>query len=231
MAARQQRIVAEDTRAIRGLVDVRSPSAEPFRMLRLAVDLRPRQNKDVQPPIIFTSADAGEGKSTIAANYALVAAQSNRRVLLIDADLRKPSQHRLFGVRGAPGLTEVIAANMDYRELVAPIQSQPGVLHLLTAGTPLPNAGDVAASDAMRTLFASAMATYDLVVVDSPPLLAAADAATLASHAGADVAFVVARGTKRRRVTRAVAKLDLVGANLLGFIMNREGQLSEYGSY
>ena len=126
---------ANDPRVIRGLVDVRSPSAEPFRMLRLAIDLRPKVETGVQPPIVFTSADAGEGKSTVAANYALVAAQNDRRVLLIDADLRKPTQHRLFGVRGAPGLTEVIAANMDFATLVKPIQTEPGVLHLLTAGT------------------------------------------------------------------------------------------------
>jgi capsular exopolysaccharide synthesis family protein len=220
-----------DPRVIRGLVDVRSPSAEPFRMLRLAVDLRPKLEKDVQPPIVFTSADAGEGKSTVAANYALVAAQNDRRVLLIDADLRKPTQHRLFGVRGAPGLTEVIAAGMDFATLVRPIQTEPGVLHLLTAGTALPNVGDVVASDAMRTLFANASTLYDLVVVDSPPLLAASDAATLASRAGADVAFVMAAGAKRRRITRALGKLELVGANVLGFVMNREGQLSEYGNY
>lgn len=213
--------------AIRGLVDVRSPSAEPFRMLRLAVDLRPRG--DVRRPVVFTSADPAEGKSIIAANYAVVAAQTDRRVLLVDADMRKPTLHKLFGVRGTPGLTEVIAAGIDYKTVIKPIQREPGVLHLLAAGTTLPNVGDVASSEAMETLFASVTALYDLVVVDTPPLLAASDAATLASHVGADVVFVVAHGTKKRRVTRAIGKLDLVGVNVLGFVANREGDLSEYG--
>jgi len=216
-----------DESAIRGLVDVRSPSAEPFRMLRLAIDLRP--GKGTQPPIVFTSADPAEGKSTVAANYAFVAAQTDRRVLLIDADMRKPTLHKLFGVRGTPGLTEVIAAGADYTTVVRAIQEHPGVLHLLTAGTPLPNVGDVASSESLTSLFANVASNYDLVVVDSPPLLAASDAATLASHVGADVVFVVAHGTKRRRVTRALSKLDLVGVNVLGFVANREGDLSEYG--
>jgi protein-tyrosine kinase len=220
---------AADDRAVRGVIDVRSPSAEPFRMLRLAIDLRPRANRKL--PIIFTSAGPGEGKSTVAANYALVAAQNERRVLLIDGDLRKPTLHRLFGTASAPGLTEVIAAGMKYDEIIKPIQTTPGVLHLLTAGTTLPNAGDVVGSNGMETLFTSAAEEYDLIVVDSPPVLAVTDAATMASHTGADIAFVVGKGTKKRVLTQAIGKLDLVGVNVLGFVMNREGDLSEYGYY
>jgi capsular exopolysaccharide synthesis family protein len=213
-------------KATRGLIDVQTPSAEPFRMLRLAVDLRPRT--DVHRPVMFTSADPAEGKSLVAANYALVAAQTERKVLLVDGDMRKPTQHRLFGVRNVPGLTEVIAAGADYTTVVVPVQEQPGVLHLLTAGTALPNVGDVISSGPMKELFDSVGAKYDLVVIDSPPLLAASDAATLASNVCADVVFVVAQGTKKRHVTRAISKLDLVGVEVLGFVANREGHLAEY---
>ena len=229
MVGRRNGSAVDDGRIIRGVIDVRSPSAEQFRMLRLAIDLRPRENRRL--PIVFTSSGPAEGKSTVAANYALVAAQNERRVLLIDADLRKPTQHRLFGVRWAGGLTEVIAADMPYVDMIKPIQTTPGVLHLLTAGTPLPNAGDVVGSDGMAKLLEDASEQYDLVVLDSPPVLAASDAATVASHAGADIAFVVGKGTRRRSVTRALAKLDLVGVNVLGFVMNREGDMSQYGYY
>ena len=109
MAPNRRSAVVDDVRVVRGVIDVQSPSAEPFRMLRLAIDLRPRENRKM--PIVFTSAGADEGKSTLAANYALVAAQNERRVLLIDADLRKPTLHRLFGKPCAPGLTEVVAAD------------------------------------------------------------------------------------------------------------------------
>ncbi len=221
--------MVDPVRMDRGVIDVSSPSAEPFRMLRLAIDLRPRENGKL--PIVFTSANAGEGKSTVAANYALVAAQNDRRVLLIDADLRKPSLHRLFGVRSAPGLTEVIAADTPYMDVVKSVQTSPGTLHLLTAGTPLPNAGDVVGSSGTVALFGGAAEEYDLVVVDSPPVLSASDAATMASHTGADVALVVGKGTKKRSVTQALTKLDLVGVSVLGFVINRHGDLSQYGYY
>lgn len=226
MAASRHAAV-ENAHAVRGVIDVRSPSAEPFRMLRLAIDLRPRKHPKV--PILFTSANPGDGKSVVAANYALVAAQNDRRVLLIDADLRKPTQHLLFGVRSAPGLTEVIAGDQQYVDLLRPIQTNPGVLHLLPAGTPIPNPGDVVGSNGIAMLFTSAAEEYDLIVVDSPPMLAASDAATMASQAGADVAFVVDASTKRRSVARALAKLDLVGVHVLGFVMNRNGHLADYG--
>lgn len=229
MAGSRTRAQVDDGRPIRGIIDVRGAAAEQFRMLRLAIDLRPR--KAGKLPIVFTSAGPNEGKSTVIANYALVAAQNARNVLLIDADLRKPTLHRLFGVRLAGGLTEVIAAETAYTQAVKPIQTTPGVLHLLTAGTPLPNAADVVGSTGMARLLEDAAKGYDLVVVDSPPVFAASDAATIASHAGADIAFVVGKGTRRRNVTRALGKLDLLGVNVLGFVMNREGEISEYGYY
>ncbi len=198
-------------------------------MLRLAIDLRPRERERV--PVIFTSANPGEGKSTLTANYALVAAQNERRVLLIDADLRRPMQHRLFSTSLAPGLTDIVAADVRPENVLKPIQSIPGVLHLLTAGTSLINAGDVVGSKATVSLFARASEEYDLVVVDTPPVLAASDAATIASHTGAEVALVVDKGTKRRAVRHALEKLELVGANVLGVVRNRDGSLGEYGYY
>ena len=80
-------------------------------------------------------------------------------------------------------------------------------------------------------VLASAAEEYDLVVVDTPPVLVASDAATVASHTGADLVFVVTKDTRKRTVTRALGKLDLVGVNVLGFVMNREGRLAEYGYY
>lgn len=210
----------------RGLIDIRTTSAEPFRSLRLAIDLRPRSG--VKKPVVVTSSQQGEGKSTVAANYALVAAQNERRVLLVDADLRRPSQHLLFGLPPAPGLSDVVASSTTYQETLHQVQKAPGVLHVLTAGTTLPNPGDVVGSQTMAHLLDQAASDYDLVIVDTPPMLAA-DAATIASHSGADVVFVIGKGTKRRKVARAMRSLELVGVNLLGFVMNREGSLTGYG--
>jgi protein-tyrosine kinase len=217
-----------------GLIDVHEPSGEPFRTLRLALDLRPRA-ADTRT-IIVTSADPGEGKSTIASNFALMSAVDDKSVLLVDGDLRKPTQHELFGVSRSPGITDVIAGRAEFsaathRMTLSASTSPSRRFDLLTAGTALPNAGDVVSSSPMISLLQAISRTYDIVVVDTPPVLAAADAASLAARTGADVVFVVSHRGRKRHVQRAVDKLDLVGANVVGFVLNREGRLSDYGYY
>ena len=209
----------------RSLVDVVGPSSEPFRGLRLAVELRPDVRRG--NAIVFTSPNPGDGKSTVAANFALVAAISHGRVLLVDGDLRSPSLHEFFEVPRAPGLGDVIRDGMTLSQATRRIEF-PASLDLLTAGSPLPRAADIAASRPMTELLEHARNEYELVVIDSPPVLAAADAAALASNPGTDVILVV-KGTGRRRpVTNTVRKLELTGANVLGLVLNREGQLTPY---
>ena len=178
--------------------------------------------------MLFTSAGPGEGKSTIAANYALVSAVNDRRVLLVDADLRHPRIHEIFGIPRSPGLTEVVLSRLDLHALTQPIEGVPG-LHVLTAGMPVPRAGDITGSKIVREMLTQVGKEYDVVAIDAPPVLLAADAAHLAADPAINVVFVVTKKQGTRRVTRAVAKLQLVGANLLGFVVNREGDLSEYG--
>jgi capsular exopolysaccharide synthesis family protein len=211
---------------VRGLVEPIEPSAEPFRTLRVALELIPDLRRG--NVMLFTSADPGEGKSTIAANYALVSAVNDRRVLLIDADLRHPALHGVFGIPRSPGLTEVIYSRLEFHSLTQPIPGVPG-LHVLTAGMPAPRVGDIAGSNAMRDILTKASAEYDVVAIDTPPILIGADATHLAAHPTANVVFVVTKNGGTRRVKRALGKLQLVGANVIGFVVNREGHLSDYG--
>lgn len=210
----------------RGLVEPVEASAEPFRSLRVALELVPDSRRGNL--MVFASAGPGEGKSTIAANYALVSAVNDRRVLLIDADLRHPKIHEIFGIPRSPGLTEVIYSRLEFHALTQPIQGVPG-LHVLTAGMPAPRAGDMTGSNAVRDLLTKASDDYDVVAIDTPPVLIGADATHIAAHPDANVVFVVTKKQGTRRVQRALSKFQLVGANVLGFVVNWEGNLSEYG--
>lgn len=213
-------------RSVRGLVDPSQPSAEPFRSLRLALELRRESRKGNL--LIFTSSQPGEGKSTIASNYSVVASLNQQRLLLVDADLRHPVLHEIFGVPRSPGLVEVLAGEHDLQDCTHRIRSL-GHLELLTAGRAVTGIGDLMSSERMRTLLAAATKAFDTVVLDTPPVLAVADAAGLAAGAGGDVALVVDHTTRRRSVARTLRELDVLGANVLGLVVNHEGELSRYG--
>jgi capsular exopolysaccharide synthesis family protein len=205
---------------------VGGPSAEPFRTLRLALELRPETRRG--KTIVFTSPSLGDGKSTIAANYALVAALTQQHVLLIDGDLRHPMLHEMFGVPRGPGLIDVLGKRKELDECIRHMPIL-GHVDLLTAGSAVPRVGDLMSSEAMSNVLMSAASTYDAVLVDTPPVLEASDAATLAARPDVDVTLIVNGKGKRRPVLRALRKLQLIDANVLGLVVNREGQLSTYG--
>lgn len=210
----------------KGLIDPVSASAEPFRVLRLAIELRPDVRR--RNALVVTSARQGDGKSIVAANYALVCALTNSRVLLIDGDLRNPAQHKIFGVPRSPGLVDLFRDRLSLGAVTHSIASSPGTLDVLPAGSAMPRVGDIPASPQMASLLEEAGRQYDIVVVDSSPVLGAADAAALASHAGTDTVVVVPRTGRRRHLVHALRRLELTDANVLGLVVNREGRLATY---
>lgn len=209
-----------------GLIDPGTAFAEPFRTLRLALQLRSERREG--NAIVVTSPLPEDGKTTIAANYALISALGNERVLLIDGDLRKPNLHELFGVSRSPGLVEVLAREGDLPELVRPIPGTGG-LDLLLAGREVQRVGDVTASARMAELLRQAMGDYDLVIVDAPPVLSSADAEAFASHPGVSVLVVTRRNGRRRPLTKALHRLDTVEADVMGIVVNRDGRAQTYG--
>ena len=226
MADRQQLGAVDGAaKSKRGVVEPSHPSAEPFRGLRLALELRHETRRG--NVVVFTSASPSEGKSTIAANYALIAAMKQQRVLLIDGDVRHPSLHETFHVARAPGLVDVLAGDIAPGD-VHQVKSL-GSLELLTAGRSVPGIGDLMSSERMHTFVASAAERYALVVIDTPPVLAVSDAASIATRTDADVVLVVDRNSRRRSVIRALRELELVNANVVGIVLNHEGSLARYG--
>lgn len=209
----------------RYLVDPSEPSAEPFRTLRLALDIR--QDGRSGNVLVCTSPLAGEGKTLVATNYALVAAQSCS-VLLIDGDLRRPAVHERFGIDRSPGLVELLAAGSDIRRFARPaVEGTPG-LEVIPAGREIPSPGDLISSRRMADVLRQASEAYDLVVVDSPPLLSTLDAASLGALGGTDVLVVVDSGSRRRTLLRALRQLRLMETNVAGIVLNRDGELSPY---
>lgn len=169
--------------------------------------------------LIFTSSGPGEGKSTSALAIARSFAQIGQKVVLIDADMRRPSQHKRFEVANKQGLSSVLASQATFDQVR--IQTdQPG-LDLVTAG-PIPiNPAELIAGPGMQKLVDYCEHTYDMVVIDSPPVLGLADAPTLASDVGNMVFVVEANRVHGRRANDALARLSSSNARILGVLLTK----------
>ncbi len=212
------------------LLNPRSPTAEAYRTLRAnlafaAID-RPMRS------LLVASAVPGEGKTVTAANLALVMAQSGRRVLLLDADLRRPGVHEIFNLTSTRGLTDLIRSPaLDPSSLVQATE-QPN-LSVLTTGLLPPNPTEVLASQRTRTLVETLAGSYDMLVVDSPPVELFADAQVLSSFLDGTVLVVETRRGRRTQIRHANEALERAGATVLGVVLNRTANRDhpEYGYY
>jgi non-specific protein-tyrosine kinase len=196
------------------LADPHSAAAEAYRSL--AANLQFAYADRQLQTIGITSAAEGEGKSTTVANLAVALAQSGRRVIVVDADLRRPGQHTLFGAQRDQGLSNVLVGELA--ELPLQDTAASGV-RLLTSG-PLPsNPLEALASRRFDQALALARAQADFVLVDTPPAGALADAAVIAPRLEGVLLVVSAGKTKRDLARRAREQLERVNANLLGVVL------------
>ncbi|WP_262349212.1 CpsD/CapB family tyrosine-protein kinase, partial [Limosilactobacillus fermentum] len=162
-----------------------------------------------------------EGKSTVTANVAIAWAQEGKRVLLIDADLRRSTLHATFGLSNQKGLTTVLTGDSNEVDLSNVVQKS-GVenLEVLTAGPVPPNPSELLASQRMQSLINGVRDAYDLVVLDVPPMLQVTDTQVLSSNLDG-VILVVRQGvTQKAAVRRAVEMLRISKTNILGYVMN-----------
>ena len=208
-----------------------APLVEAFRSLRASILLSAAGG----PPNSFlvTSTQPSEGKSTVATNLAIALAQIGRRVLLVDADLRSPSLHRLFGARESSGLVSYLADHQDWRTLVR--HSGLSGLDLLFCGPVPPNPSELLSSQSMETLIKSAGKQYEFVILDSAPMLALADSRILAPLVSGVLLVVKSRTIPREQVLHAQSSISSVRANLIGVILNgvdvRTNGYYDYGRY
>lgn len=204
-----------------------SVAAESYRQLR--ADLQFVGVDQEHAVFVVTSALPGEGKSTVASNLALALAEAGVRVLIIDADLRRPSVATFFGIEGAAGLTTVLTGRVAFTDVV---QHWPGTsLDILTAGAEPPNPSELLSSQAMNSLVATVGGVYDVVLIDSPPTLGIADAAIVSRASDGAILVVSAAKTRRPQVQAAVSALRGSGATVLGMVLNRARPDRNAGGY
>lgn len=205
-----------------------SSSAEAYRVLR--TNLIFSQAVRTLKTVVVTSSTPGEGKTTTAANLAATFAQQGMQVLLVDCDLRRARLHRVFETHRDPGLTHLVLGHNTLHEVVQPT-SVDG-LFLLPSGALPPNPQELLGGARMQRTLDELAARYDLVVLDTPPLLATADAAVLAARVDG-VLMVVRAGVTERQPARDVAdQLRSVDAHVLGVVLNdADDKLRRYGGY
>lgn len=197
-----------------------SARSEAFRRLRtnlqfLDVGNRPRA-------IVLVSALPAEGKSTTAINLAITLADAGSRVVLIDADLRRPSVARYLGLEGSVGLTTLLIGQARLDDVVQPWGN--GNLDVLPSGQIPPNPSELLGSQVMSTLLKELTEAYDWVLIDTAPLLPVTDGAVLAKLAGGALLVVGAGAVHKQELQSAIGSLESVGASTLGVVVNRLGR-------
>jgi capsular exopolysaccharide synthesis family protein len=210
-----------------------SPEAEAIRSIRTnvlfaGVDHRPRT-------LLLTSALPGEGKSVLSANLALAFAEAGTTVILIDGDLRRPSQHRLFRVSAATGLTTLLTDANQTTELDR-FRVSPNLL-VVPSGPLPPNPAELLGSTRMSALLkhCSAIAENTLVIVDTSPVLAVADPVALSTKVDGCIVVIDSSRTRVGSTRRALAALDRVHARVIGVVLNKltdsEAAYAQYDGY
>jgi capsular exopolysaccharide synthesis family protein len=211
------------------LTEPASPASEAYRTLRTNIHF-----SSLDTPLktlLITGTDPGEGKSTTLANLAVTMAQAGNRVLVIDCDLRRPSQHRIFGLKNLAGLTTMMVES-DAKERPPLQETAVPNLRLLSSGPLPPNPSELLGSRRMAEVLTQLKAEADIILLDAPPIIAVADAAILAARADGVLLVVQANKTRRDLAKRAKAALEKANANLLGVVLNNvKLDTSIYGYY
>ncbi len=214
-----------------------STLSEAYRILRTFIEFLMGDKGELGRVILITSTGPQEGKTLTACNVGIVLAQGGKKTLLVDADLRRPMVHRLFGVKRSPGLSDVLMGTVSLdqgKQTMADIlvgenskwdqvltSKMLDRLELLTSGTNTPTPAELLSSDAMKRFIEEARKHYDYIILDTPPVLPVTDARTLGKFADSTFFIYRAGKTARRALTRAREELNLAGVKVKGIILNQ----------
>lgn len=208
------------------LSDPRSPISEAYRALRTNLSFYNLDNP--LRSLVVTSAAPDEGKSVAIANLAVTMAQSGRRVILVDCDLRRPSLHQLFNLQANPGFTDIVLADNP----TLPLQkTQVDNLWLLAAGTKPPNPADLLGAKKADQLIARLQEEADIILFDAPPVIAVTDATILGTKVDGVLLVVEAGKTKREHAERAKQMLEKARVRIIGAALTNAPKDSVANSY
>lgn len=207
-------------------INPKSPISEAYRVVRTNI-----QFSSFDTPlktIVITSSIPGEGKTTTVVNLAITFAQLGSKVLLIDADLRKPRIHKVFDIKNHSGLTNILASRDDYKNYIK--KSVIENLDIITCGVIPPNPSELLTSNAMRSFIEKAKEDYDIVFLDSPPIGTVTDAAIISTFVDGTILVAASGVVDSVTLMNAKEQLDKVNANIIGIVLNKIGKNS-HGNY
>ncbi len=196
----------------------KSPISEQYRTIRTNIEFS--SVDDEIRSIMVTSSGPGEGKSTTTANLAVVFAQQGKRVLLIDADLRKPTVHYTFGITNTFGLTNVLTRQMELKDAIKKTNEE--LLHVLPSGPIPPNPAELLSSRGMKEFFEETKGAYDMIIFDTPPVLAVTDAQILSNQCDGTVLVISSGRTEVEAATKTKELLEAANAKVLGIVLNNK---------
>ena len=213
-----------------GKITLREPSsgaAESYRSLRTAVQFMGVEQR-VQV-IQVTSSISAEGKSTTVSNLGVAFASSGLRVAIVDFDLRRPVQHEVFGFDNATGFTSVLLGRSELASALHGVTGTPGALAVLTSGPVPPNPAELLGTDRVANLIGELRAQFDVVLIDTPPVLPVTDALVVSRSVDALLLVATAGVTTGRQLHRALEILRQIDAPVIGTVLNRAGGTGGYG--
>ncbi|MDM8312484.1 MULTISPECIES: CpsD/CapB family tyrosine-protein kinase [Clostridium] len=207
----------------------KSPVSEAFRTLR--TNLQFSTIDDSIKSLVVTSPGPGEGKSTVIANLAVTMAQSGKKVLLIDCDLRKPSIHKKLGIPNSGGMTNLLIQKKQIDECIMETEIQN--LYVITSGPIPPNPAELLGSKRMKSLIKEFENVFDVTLIDAPPVLAVTDAQILSTICSGIILTTAYGESEKEAVIKAKDLLDKTGSKILGVVLNKIPMKNsrKYGKY